>query len=119
MFYCRTRKQHEASEAFNPVPDTPKQSPATFFDIVKRNNPEACIMDVWEPRPQRIHSQPDLNVLKPKDNLNIFLACHECTDMNICDQNCIEELETCMRCTKDEILAIEIATRGQAENTMA
>ena len=102
---------------FNPVPDTPKPSPATFFDIVKRNNPEACIMDVWEPRPQRIHSQPDLNVLKPKDNLNIFLACHECTDMNICDQNCIEKLETCMRYTKNEILDIEIATRGQAENT--
>ena len=61
------------------------------------------VMDVWEPRPQRIHSQPDLNVLKPKDNLNIFLGSHECTDMNICDQNCIE-LETCMRYTKNEYL---------------
>lgn len=73
-------------------------------------------MDVWEVRKRESHPQPDMPCLTPENKIDIFLSCHQCTDTNICNKDCIAELEQYLEYNEEEIQKIEQATRGQSDN---
>ena len=110
-------EDHPATAAYNPIPDsTPLPNPDTFFDMVKQTTPEACMLDTWEIRPEPTMDIPELPVLTPSNKIDIFLQCHGCTDDNICNEDCIEELYEYLGYSEEEKAQIDKATRGQHLN---
>ena len=106
------------TEGFNPVPEAiPLPEPASFFNMVKKNGPEACILDTWEVRPEPVFITPDLPTLTPADKINIFLQSHICTIDNVCSSQCFEELYQFLEYSEEEMKLVDIATRGQTCNT--
>ena len=93
-----------------------KPSVASFMETVKQHFPDACILDTYEVREKIPAKVPTLDVLTPQNLVDIFIAGHDCIESDNCTDTCLDELEQCLTYAPEDILKIEKATRGQAEN---
>ena len=93
-----------------------KPSVASFMETVKQHFPDACLLDTYEVREKAPAKVPTLDVLTPQNLVDIFTAGHDCIESDNCTNTCLDELEQCLTYAPEDILKIEKATRGQAEN---
>ena len=94
----------------------PRPSVHSFIDIARQFTPDACILDTYEPRPRVPFAASPLPVLTPQNVIDIFISSHKNRNANNCDESCLDELESCMAYTPEEISLIEQCTQGQAAN---
>lgn len=99
-------------EQYNPViGDIPDAK--TFIMTLKRDYPEACVLDLMEKRPKLSENIPGLDIETPMEKAKSFFEYHKCAD---CNAECLSNFAHNMIYTSDEIMKIEKATRGQHKN---
>ena len=79
--------------------------------------PNACLLDAYKPRVQPAIQPPPVDVSLPYDKIERFWTAHNILPFHICMDSCYTEFMDFMQYTSDDIVKIEIATKGQAINT--
>ena len=102
---------------YNPISDLiGRPNIETFIECLKRDHPEACLLDTIEPRPKPVKKQKILqfNIPTPIDKAKKFFLSH--ADCGKCSDECLLSYQVNLEYSKEELKKIELGTRGQSEN---